>query len=36
MADILIIEEDLANETLEDILCKRAINGEKFSNEEIR
>ena len=28
--DILLIEEDLANETLEDILCKQAMNGEKF------
>jgi hypothetical protein len=34
--DILLIEEDLANETLEDILCKRAMNGEKFHVDEIK
>ena len=33
--DILLIEEDLANETLEDILCKRAMNGEKFTLDEL-
>lgn len=28
IGDILVIEEDLANETLEDVLTKRALKGE--------
>lgn len=33
IGDILLIEEDLANETLEDILMKKFLNGEKFEEE---
>lgn len=36
IGDILVIEEDLANETLEDVLAKRALKGEIFQDEEIR
>lgn len=34
--DILVIEEDLANQTLEDILIRRSQSNEPFSNEEIQ